>query len=77
MIVMQTQFFLDIARCFSASDVTSNKVRACGCGLRHLSCLGENFGIDMMCFMKCRMKYFLGVYRIKKKISEIFGLTLF
>ena len=78
---MQTRFFLDIARCFSASDVTSNKVRACGCGLRHLSSLGENFGIDMF-FMKCRMKYLLKVYRFykrrkKKSVSEISGLVLF
>ena len=52
MIAMQTRFFLYIARCFSASDVTSNKVRACGCSLRDLSSLGENFGIAMMFFTK-------------------------
>ena len=79
---MQTQFFLDIARCFSASDVPSNKVGACGCGLRHLSSLGENFGKDIMCFMKRRMKYLLKVYRFykrkkEKKISKISGLVLF
>ena len=43
MIAIQTPFICHFARCFSASDVTSNKVRLCGRSLSSLKGLNLIF----------------------------------